>query len=103
MSDGVEGFYVAARVLEAVSRYNDGSAGEVAVYARAAARARKANDLGSVERAIGGMEDEASGDETEAVARLGAALREVREDGDADIVAEVDDGFVARLRSEYDS
>jgi len=41
-------------------------------------------------------------DNSDTVSRLRVALDEVREDGNAAIVENVDDRLVARLRSEFD-
>lgn len=104
-----EGFYVAARILEATAKSgsdaeDDDSTVRATVYARAAERAKKGEAVERVLDALGDSlsEDEARAGAEAAVERLRLAAEEVEADGRARIVEEVDETVVARLRSEYD-
>lgn len=101
MSDENEEFYVAARILEASAKSERGSSSveSAAVYARAAERARKGQDANEI---LDDISEDVSAEAESAVKTLRLAADEIESEGRAQIVDEVDDAVVARLRSEYD-
>lgn len=103
-----EEVYVAVRILEATAKSDGSTAVEATVYARVAERVNSGGLGGSeVESLLDGIESEMSEREKmsgggRAVGTVRRAIEEVREEGKAEIVDEVDDAVVARLRSEFD-
>ena len=91
-----EALYVAARVLEEVAK-NGGDDEGATVCARVAERVADGHDA---TESVDYVADDAG--KTEATERLRLAFEEVRESGEAEIVEEVDDAAVGRLRSELD-
>lgn len=99
--DENEDFYVAARILEASakSESDTSSVERATVYARAAERARRGK---RAEGILDDLSEDVSAEAESAVETLRLAVDEIEREGRAQIVDEVDDAVVARLRSEYD-
>ena len=91
-----EALYVAARILEEVSK-NGGNDEDATVCARVAERVADGHDA---TESVDYVADDAG--KTEATERLRLAFEEVRESGEAEIVEKVDEAVVGRLRSELD-
>ena len=99
--DESEEFYVVARILEATAKGEDtkDATERAAVYARAAECTKRGQ---SAEEVLDTLSEDVEGKSESTVENLRLAAEEIRKDGRAHIVEEVDDAVVARLRSEYD-